>query len=160
LYRVRCPGTNVFSAVNRVSPSIPPPFPFLFLYYLFSFIFFLFSLFFNHSHNIIYTKIICTTNYSDLIEPNHSHKIHKLQHQFDIVNHNHTTTRIQEPLFQISQELSVNKHKNLLVVLPTGPYLAARHHSASSQPLACTPRRWGRPRCRVGRSGLRCRPPT
>jgi hypothetical protein len=135
-------GTNVFSTVST-PPSIPPSFLFLFLLpFLFSVLplFFILQSFtftqqFHTSH--IYTKIIRTPNYNNFIQPNHSHKIHKLQHQFDTAKHNHTTTRTQEPSFQISQEHNVNRHKNLLAVPPTGPCLAVCHHRVGSPPLTC-----------------------
>jgi hypothetical protein len=121
----------------------------------------------------IRTKIIRRTNYTNLIQPNHSHKIHKLQHQFDTTNHNGTTTRAQEPPFQISQEHNVNRHKNLVAVPPAGSCLATCHHRAGSQPLARTRVPPGLaaltpgpivpaaifPYCRVGRPSLRRRPP-
>jgi hypothetical protein len=116
MYRdVLHPGTNVFGSISCALPLF-------FFLTLFFFLFFLFSLFssfilqsfrqrIHTSH--IHNKIICTTDYNnDLIQPNHSHKIHKLQHQFDTMNHSHTGMQPQEHknhIFLISQEHNVNK---------------------------------------------------
>jgi hypothetical protein len=159
-------GTNVFSTVST-PPSIPPSFLFLFLLpFLFSVLalFFILQSFtftqqFHTSH--IYTKIIRTPNYNNFIQPNHSHKIHKLQHQFDTAKHNHTTTRTHEPSFQMSQE-HMNHHfrypKNTMLI-GTRTCLPCRR-PAPAWPCATTVSGWPAPRAaRAGRLSLCHRPP-